>query len=264
MTPGDRGRRRGPDRASFPVVLALLDIDGTLLHGSPVAHTHAMAIGMTEVFGVAVGYDDIVAIGPSGRTDREIARVVLRGRGVPDHEITAGLDPWVESACAAYARIEDDHPRGVVAPGAHEALAALREAGVGLALLTGNLEPIGHAKMALAGLGEFFVPGEGAFGSDHEERTALVPIALERSPARGPVVVVGDTPADIRCAHAGGARCIAVTSGPYGPEELAHADAVAADIASAAVVLTSWLAGDRPPSSPAARPAARRRADDAA
>ncbi|MEQ8834931.1 MAG: haloacid dehalogenase-like hydrolase [Miltoncostaeaceae bacterium] len=222
-------------------MLVLLDIDGTLLHGSPVAHTHAMAIGMTEVYGLPVAYDDIVAIGPSGRTDREIARVVLRARGVPDADITAGIDEWVGRACAAYASIEDEHPRGLVAPGAHEALDALRRAGATLALLTGNLEPIGHAKMALAGLGEFFVPGEGAFGSDHEERTALVPIAMGRSPVRGPAVVVGDTPADIRCAHAGGARCVAVTSGPYGPDELAHADDVAPDIAAASRVLTRWI-----------------------
>lgn len=227
-------------------MLVLLDIDGTLLHGSPVAHTHAMADGMSDVFGVRVTYDDIVAIGPSGRTDQEIARVVLRGRGLGDDEITAGLPAWIARACAVYAEIEADHPAGVVAPGAHAALAALRDGGATLALLTGNLEPIGHAKMALAGLGEFFVRGEGAFGSDHERRTALVPIARARSPVADPVVVVGDTPADIRCARAGAARCVAVASGPYGTAELAHADAVGADIADAAGILRRWL-GEAPP-----------------
>jgi phosphoglycolate phosphatase len=222
-------------------VLALLDIDGTLLHGSPIAHTHAMAIGMTRVYGLRITDRDIVGIGPSGRTDREIARVVLRGRGVCDDVITAGMERWVESACQIYREIEGDHPPGVVAPGAHEALSRLRDAGARLALLTGNLEPIGHAKMALAGLGEFFTPGEGAFGSDHEQRTALVPIALERSPVRAPVVVIGDTPADIRCARAGGVDCIAVTSGPYGHDDLAHADAVGADIAEAARMLRARI-----------------------
>jgi phosphoglycolate phosphatase-like HAD superfamily hydrolase len=224
-------------------MLVLLDIDGTLLHGSPIAHTHAMARGMTEVYGTPVTYDDIVAIGPSGRTDQEIARVVLRGRGVTDEEITAGLPDWIARACAVYGEIEADHPRGTVAPGAYEALAGLREAGAALALLTGNLEPIGHAKMALAGLGEFFTPGQGAFGSDHEQRTALVPIAVERSPVKGPAVVVGDTPADIRCARAGNARCVAVRSGPYGEAELRDADGVGADIADAARILHGWLAG---------------------
>ena len=224
-------------------MLVLLDIDGTLLHGSPIAHTHAMAVGMTDVYGVDVTYQDIVDIGPSGRTDREIARVVLRGRALSDERITAGMDEWVLRACAVYREIEADHPVGTVAPGAYEALAALADAGATLALLTGNLEPIGHAKMALAGLGDFFVPGQGAFGSDHEDRTALVPIAVDRSPVKGPAVVVGDTPADIRCARAGGARCVAVTSGPYGQAELAHAAGVGADIAAAARILREWLIG---------------------
>ena len=222
-------------------MLILLDIDGTLLHGSPIAHTHAMAQGMTEVYGLPVTYQDIVDIGPSGRTDQEIARVVLRRRGLADEAITAGMREWIDASVSAYAAIEADHPVGVVAPGAAEALEQLVDAGATLALLTGNLEPIGHAKMALAGLGDFFRPGEGAFGSDHEQRNALVPIAVGRSAVKDPVVVVGDTPADIACARAGGARCVAVASGPYGDDELGHADAVGADIAGAATILRTWL-----------------------
>jgi len=224
-------------------VLILLDIDGTLLHGSPIAHTHAMAKAMADVYGVPVTYQDIVDIGPSGRTDREIARVVLREKGVADAEITAGTAEWIERAVSVYREIEGDHPVGVVAPRAEAALEGLVSAGATLALLTGNLEPIGHAKMVLAGLGDFFRQGEGAFGSDHEQRGALVPIAVGRSAVKGPAVVVGDTPADIACARAGGARCVAVTSGPYGPAELAGADAVGADIAEAAEILREWLGG---------------------
>lgn len=222
-------------------MLVLLDIDGTLLHGSPIAHTHAMAQGMTDVYGMQVGYQDIVDIGPSGRTDQEITRVVMRTRGLDDDAISAGMPSWIERSVEVYARIETDHPVGVVAPGAADALSALVDAGATLALLTGNLEPIGHAKMALAGLGGFFRRGEGAFGSDHEERRALVPIAVGRSAVKGPVVVVGDTPADIACARAGGARCVAVASGPYGPDQLGHADAVGADVAEAAAILRGWL-----------------------
>lgn len=223
-------------------MLVLLDIDGTLLHGSPIAHTHAMAAGLSDVYGLTVTYQDIVDIGPSGRTDQEIARVVLRGLGVDDDAITARLREWIARSVDVYREIEDDHPRGVVAPGAADALTTLVDAGATLALLTGNLEPIGHAKMVLAGLGGFFRPGEGAFGSDHEERRALVPIAVARSAVKEPVVVVGDTPADIACARAGGARCVAVASGPYAPGDLADADAVGADVAEAAAILRSWLA----------------------
>lgn len=222
-------------------VLILLDIDGTLLHGSPAAHTEAMAQGMAAVYGLPITAQDIVDIGPSGRTDQEIARVVLRGKGVPDPTITAGLAQWIAASVEAYHRVEDRFDPPVVAPGADRALERLSMAGGRLALLTGNLEPIGHAKMAQAGLGHWFRPGEGAFGSDHELRTALVPIAVGRSGGHGPPVVVGDTPADIGCARAGGARCVAVTSGPYGPDQLAEADAVAADMRAAAAILEEWL-----------------------
>jgi phosphoglycolate phosphatase-like HAD superfamily hydrolase len=41
--------------------------------------------------------------------------------------------------------------------------------------------------------------------------------------------VIGDTPRDIACARADGVRCLAVTSGQFGPAELSGADAVARD-----------------------------------
>ena len=41
--------------------------------------------------------------------------------------------------------------------------------------------------------------------------------------------MIGDTPRDIACARADGVRCVAVTTGPFGAEELSAADAVARD-----------------------------------
>ncbi len=232
-------------------VLALLDIDGTLLIGRPHAHTAALAAAAADVFGVPATQDDIVAIGPGGRTDREIARLVLLRHGVPDDRITAGLPMWIARACELYPTLEPLHPPPVVAPGAADGLEALRDDGVTLALLTGNLEPIAHAKMAAAGLGEWFPRGRGAFGSDHDRRDALVPIAVARDGGDPDVVVVGDTPRDIACAVAGGARCVAVTTGAHGPVDLAAADAVADGLPAAAAVIRAWRA-----QSPAARAAA--------
>ncbi|MGD9573630.1 MAG: HAD family hydrolase, partial [Thermoleophilia bacterium] len=53
-------------------------------------------------------------------------------------------------------------------------------------------------------------------------------------------VVVGDTPRDIACARAGGARVVAVTTGSYGPDELAAADAVVPGLVAAAEVIEDW------------------------
>jgi phosphoglycolate phosphatase-like HAD superfamily hydrolase len=69
--------------------------------------------------------------------------------------------------------------------------------------------------------------GFGAFGSDHADRNLLGPIALERavrhngrdhSAAR--TWVIGDTPKDIACARAMGARCVAVATGRFTVREL--------------------------------------------
>jgi len=234
-------------------VLALLDIDGTLLLGRPLAHTAALASAASELFGVPATEDDVVAIRPAGRTDREIARLVLRRHGVPDDRITAGLPGWIARACELYPTLQPLHPPPVVAPGAAEALEALRGDGVTLALLTGNLEPIAHAKMAAAGLGGWFPRGRGAFGSDHDRRDALVPIAVARDGGDPDVVVIGDTPRDVACAHAGGARCVAVTTGIHGPDDLDGADAVAGGLPAAAAVVRAWRAQGQ---SPAARAAA--------
>lgn len=219
-------------RPGAATALVLVDIDGTLLHGSPRAHTHALAAAMTEVYGTPVTDDDIRAIRPAGRTDLEIARVVLRGAGIGDERITAGRDDYMRRAVALFPGLDRTLPPPAPAPGAARALARIASAGGRLALLTGNLEPIAHAKMARAGLGRFFPAGQGAFGSDHEDRRALVPIARRRAGIGDGhlAVVVGDTPRDIACARAGGALAIAVATGPSTPLELGAADAVALDL----------------------------------
>ena len=103
------------------------------------------------------------------------------------------------------------------------------------ALVTGNFEPIARLKLERAGLGRHFAEGQGAFGSDHEDRAALPSIARRRAAVNGRphprerTVVIGDTPADIACARADGVCCLAVASGPYPAAELRGADEVAAD-----------------------------------
>ena len=221
-------------------MLILFDIDGTLLLGAPLAHTEALSRAAAEVFGVPVTAADIVAIHPGGRTDQEIARLILRRHAVDDGRITTGLEAWKAHTVEVYTEIRADHPPQMTAPGASQALARTAVAGARLALLTGNLEPLAHAKIGDAGLGAWFAPGTGAFGSDHESRDALVPIAVERAGGAGPVVVVGDTPRDIACARAGGARVIAVTTGAHDADALTDADVVVENLEGVAGVLEEW------------------------
>jgi phosphoglycolate phosphatase len=57
----------------------------------------------------------------------------------------------------------------------------------------------------------------------------------------GDAVVIGDTPRDIACARADGARCIAVTTGPYGADALTAADGVAEDASELRSLLIQLL-----------------------
>jgi phosphoglycolate phosphatase-like HAD superfamily hydrolase len=129
-----------------------------------------------------------------------------------------------------------------------EAVAALaaRPSGFRLSLVTGNLEPIARLKLDRAGIGRYFEPGQGGFGSDHHERSELPAIARRRAGdwPRERTVVIGDTPRDIACARADGVRVIAVATGQFGIEALADADAVVDDARALLPVLNDLRGSD--------------------
>jgi phosphoglycolate phosphatase-like HAD superfamily hydrolase len=224
--------------------LLLWDIDGTLLLRASDSHAAALAHALLEVHGVQLRRDGRRA-DRAGRTDGAIARELLTEAGVSPQAIDAGWDALRTAWCRAYAATVEPDLSHTVAPGIPallERLAARDD--VQLALLTGNLEPIARLKLERAGLARFFPPGQGAFGSDHEERAALPDIARARAGGvpRERTLIIGDTPRDIACARAGGVEVLAVTTGPFDAAELADADAVARDPAELEALLESWLA----------------------
>ena len=208
-------------------MLLLFDIDGTLLLEATAAHVQAVHEAIREVYGVA----DPAAtkVEASGRTDFEIARNICLLNGVTAERFDRGREDFRIACVAVYARLAPDDLSDRVAPGVTDVLEALTlRDGVRLGILTGNLEPIAHLKLRRAHLTRFFEPWVGGFGSDHEDRTELPAIARRRAGGypRKDTVVIGDTPRDIACARADGVRCVAVATGPYGPDDLAKADVV--------------------------------------
>jgi phosphoglycolate phosphatase-like HAD superfamily hydrolase len=202
-------------------LLLLWDIDGTLLqYGGAREHAAALIEALNEVHGTQLPADAVRQIRPMGKTDRQIAREVLAAAGVD-------ADPgerWVERVWELYQDADLGRLRQGAMPGAEEALRRAAEAGHVNALLTGNIEPVAHHKLAAAGLGEWFERGQGAFGSDAEDRRELVPIARVRAggwPADR-TVVIGDAPGDVACALADGAVSIALL-GHFDREALAGA-----------------------------------------
>ncbi len=213
-------------------MLLLFDIDGTLLSGATDAHREALLSALFTVHGVKAR-SFTRPLSPAGRTDADLARAVLLDAGVSAARIDARADEVREECCRAYARMCPEDLSSTVLPGVSELLAWLSgQQHVTLALLTGNYEAVARLKLARAGIGRYFRPGQGAFGSDSEDRAALPAIARRRAGSSGhphprsDTVVIGDTPRDIACARADGVRVVAVACGPFAASELTDADAV--------------------------------------
>ncbi|MBW3575836.1 MAG: HAD hydrolase-like protein, partial [Actinobacteria bacterium] len=101
-------------------------------------------------------------------------------------------------------------------------------------------------KLAALGLDRWLDLESGAYGSDDPDRPALVPVALRRAAERRgwtlspeDVWVVGDTPRDLECARAGGARCALVATGHTTQDDLygLGADAVFDDLSDVEAVV---------------------------
>jgi phosphoglycolate phosphatase len=203
----------------------LFDVDGTLLLTHDEVYVEASRLALEAVFGIYAEGPDV-----PGDTAPAHIRRALRTVNVPEAEIDTGLPRWCETFSAQYVRLlaAADTSQWQLAPRAAQAAAAVERH----ALLTGNPPAVAHARMERLGLAEIFPRGQGAFGCERENRIELFDLARERAGNWGSerTVAVGDTPLDVSSAHAAGCRCIGVTTGRYGREALADADAVIADL----------------------------------
>jgi phosphoglycolate phosphatase len=227
--------------------LLLFDVDGTLLAGAAQAHAQALHAALHDVHGIDPA-PVRSKVSPAGRTDGEIARMLLLAAGVSAVQIDERGDDVRAACCEHYAELCPPDLSDKVIAGIPALLSQLQDrTDVTLALVTGNYEPVGRLKLQRAGLGHFFAAGQGGFGSDAEDRADLPEIARQRAGsdgvafARERTIVIGDTPRDIYCARADGVRCLAVATGPYGVEQLQDADGVAADTGELGALLLAEL-----------------------
>ncbi len=212
--------------------LILWDIDGTLLYSGGVAG-EAMRTAMRRVYGRS---SDNERRQYAGKTDQQIILETFADRD-PD-ELLAHLDQFTVAYLEELAGCRDAMiERARVLEGVLPALESLAGQPVVQSVLTGNLAPVAHYKLDLMGIAQFFDLDVGAYGSDHHQRTKLVPIAAERAHQRygqpfvgSHVVIIGDTPNDVACGRAAGARTVAVATGPF---NLADLQACAPDAALA-------------------------------
>jgi phosphoglycolate phosphatase-like HAD superfamily hydrolase len=200
--------------------LLLWDIDGTLVHMDR-AGERSLLLLISELYGRDLG--DKLPVALQGRTDTSIARDLLAWLGVP-------ATPEEERRfCDAYiALLPRTLPEGKarVLAGIREALDAVHaHPQIHQALLTGNLKEGARLKLSYLNLWHYFEFG--AFADDSHLRDELGPFALARAketlgiefpPDR--VFIIGDTPHDIACGKAIGAKTIAVATGAFSVEQL--------------------------------------------
>jgi phosphoglycolate phosphatase-like HAD superfamily hydrolase len=227
------------------VRLLLFDIDGTL-----VLTGGAGSRAMTRAFAQTHGLEDALRkVDLAGRTDRIIMRDALTHAGLPHEDVD--VDAFRSAYCAALREeiTQAGTGRRGLLPGVRPLLDALagRE-DVRLALLTGNFRASAEIKLAQFDVWRYFTWG--AFADDAIERDDLIAVAHARHEtehghviAPDSVVVIGDTPHDIRCARAGGAKAVAVATGNYDLASLERhrPDALFADLTDTPAVLAALL-----------------------
>ena len=160
----------------------------------------------------------------AGRTDVSLVREFFGFHNIPatEENFTAFFDQYVFWLDHILSTSRTD-----MCPGVKEWLEGLR----GLpspplrGLLTGNIRLGAEIKLRHFDLWDWFETG--AFADDSEDRDEIARVAKERGGrilgrrlAGEEVLVIGDTPLDVRCARAIGAKILAVATGGATLEEL--------------------------------------------
>ena len=195
------------------VRLALFDVDGTLVHTGH-AGTKAFAKTFATEFNAP---DGVERISFAGRTDVNLVREFFGFHRIPAttenfRRFFERYVFWLDQIIA--------HSHGGPCRGVLEFLDGLRALPRPplLGLLTGNIRLGAEIKLRRYQLWDVFETG--AFADDSEDRNQIAVAALKRGrrvlgrelqPAE--ILVVGDTPLDIRCGKFIGAKVLAVATG---------------------------------------------------
>jgi phosphoglycolate phosphatase-like HAD superfamily hydrolase len=216
------------------MALLLFDLDGTLLLTGG-AGMRAMNRAGKVLFGDRFSFDGVEVSGgldPQLFTEAAFRFGVRNPSAHHDSFRRLYLEMLREELAVAPERVAP-------LPGVLRLLDTLRSnANLTVGLLTGNYRDAAPHKLNAAGIDPLFFR-IAVFGDDAVDRRAMVALAIARHEAaiaasidRRQVIIIGDTPRDIDCAHANGALCLAVATGRYTVQELidAGADATAEDL----------------------------------
>ena len=170
-------------------------------------------------------------IAPHGKTDPAIVREILLTHLGRTSNCDSDLEPVIESYLSFLGEEVRHSTAYRVLPGILEILQEMAaRPDVMLGLATGNMELGARIKLERGGLNPYF--GFGGFGSDSENRAALVRKGAEAAARKGggaippgDVFVIGDTPRDIEAGREAGFRTVGVGTGSYPADQLLESGA---------------------------------------
>lgn len=199
--------------------ILFFDIDGTMLSTGG-AGQKAMELALTEEFRIRFPFEDVLT---AGRTDCGIADEIFAKYQLTDSpaERRRFMNSYLERLPECLKTLP-----GALLPGVRELLEHFyQRADVHLSLLTGNYAEGAWIKLRHFQIDHFFLTG--GYGDDHPHRDDVARLALnnvgchlQRDVPGQDACVIGDTPADIRCARAINARAVAVATGVYSRDQL--------------------------------------------
>lgn len=199
----------------------LFDIDGTLLTVDSKYNRSQLRRILDEL---GISYPNMETDSFSGRTDHDIFTSFLVNHDFDENlyqEFKIRYLDYLQNILLTKTERVKRHDH------IEEALEFFFEGDFICGLLTGNYPQAAQIKLKAADIHREFTFG--AFGEFERDRNKLPQLAINEvrkihgfTPDPSRSLILGDTPRDVICAKNAGMKCVAVTTGKYGYEELAE------------------------------------------
>jgi len=198
-------------------ILLIWDIDGTLINCKGVGRK-AMNDAFFRMYGVESGFDKVSM---SGRLDERIVRDAMLLHGINE----SSLESFYSLYGKALIEQMDEHKPHVL-DGVHTILEETNLSGQVLNTVgTGNCKIGAEMKLKYTGLDHYMKLG--SYGSDHDERWALIDDVIKQAKSlqckdfdREKIFVIGDTPRDIIAGQKNNVKTIALETGGFKEPDL--------------------------------------------
>jgi phosphoglycolate phosphatase len=205
--------------------IPLFDNDLTLTRlkpGGVNAHDGAFDHAFKTVYGIDAHKSEIKT---DGMIDPQIIATVLVNHGLSPEQIEVKMEEAMQDMVKFF---KENCHQGEFEPlvGVKELLVVLKEQGIPVGVLTGNIEGIAEIKLTQAGIWDFIQFGAYGNLAPNRKRVELIEVAAQRAKQAGielagnQLCIVGDAQLDVRTAKLGDIKSVAVATGVFSIEDL--------------------------------------------